>query len=73
MTYVSELGDVEVKFEDLLQPFPQSLAPNQVYNMCLEPTPHEHSPPSLSLCEKVSYKQMFQQLWSNLEASQNAE
>ena len=31
MTCVCELGDVEVKFEDLLRPLPQSLIPQQVH------------------------------------------
>jgi hypothetical protein len=48
VTCVCELGDVEVKFEDLLRPLPQSLIPQQ-----------------------VCYKQLFLQLWSKLESSQN--
>ena len=31
VTCVCELGSVEVQFEDLLQPLPQSLLPNQVF------------------------------------------
>jgi AP-5 complex subunit beta-1 len=48
VTCVCELGNIEVKFEDLLQPLPQSLIPQQ-----------------------VCYKQLFLQLWSKLESSQN--
>jgi hypothetical protein len=49
MTCVCNLGNIEVEFEDLLQPFPPSLVPNQ-----------------------ASHRQLFLQLWSRLDSSQNS-